>query len=193
MTVAESQTPALQSSLRALVKPWSLTALASSLALVAAVCLLGGAFAPFHPLVFLLVFVAFLITESVSLDVEFRRQTWSWSLSELALAFALVQIGGAWLALARGLALAAALSWQRFSPAKVVFNVAASVVEVAVAVAVLEALPWNDITEPRAWLWVLIAVLIASSFYVRFDALYELAEQYIFLFDRFGMIERGEM
>ena len=43
----------------------------------------------------------FLLTESVQLDIEFRRQTFSVSPSEVALVIGLVEVGGVWTAVAR--------------------------------------------------------------------------------------------
>ena len=115
-----------------------------------------------RPVPFLLVTVAFFVTESVSLHVEFRRQAWSWSVSEFALTIALVQVGGLWAAVARAVGLGLSLAMQRYAPAKAVFNMAVATIEVAAAVAVLHVLPVGDLTEPTTWLSLMLAVLVAD-------------------------------
>ncbi|SDO36867.1 bifunctional diguanylate cyclase/phosphodiesterase [Geodermatophilus sp. DSM 45219] len=142
--------------------PWIIAAGGTLLAVVVAVLVFPEAETTFGPASFLLVTVAFFVTETVSLHVEFRRQTWLWSVSEFALAIALVEVGGLWAAAARALGLGLSLVVQRYAPAKAVFNLAVATVEVAVAVAVLEALPFGDLAEPISWLSLMLAVLAAD-------------------------------
>jgi diguanylate cyclase (GGDEF)-like protein len=115
-----------------------------------------------RPIPFLLVTVAFFVTESVSLHVEFRRQAWSWSVSEFAMTIALFEVGGLWAAVARAVGLGLSLAMQRYAPAKAVFNMAVATIEVAAAVAVLHVMPVGDLTEPTTWLSLMFAVLVAD-------------------------------
>ena len=92
--------------------------------------MLPAAVQPFRPLAFLVIALLFLVSESIAMHVEFRQQTYSWSLAELALTIALVEVGGLWATVAWVLALAILLTVQAYSPAKVVFNLAMPLVHV---------------------------------------------------------------
>jgi hypothetical protein len=72
---------------------------------------------------------AFLLTESVQLDIEFRRQTFSVSPSEVALVVGLVEVGGVWTAAARVAAVAVVLARQSLPLPKIGFNLSLVVVE----------------------------------------------------------------
>ena len=61
----------------------------------------------------------FLVCDSLSMHVEFRRQTYSWSLSELALTISLVELGGAWTALVWIVGLAVVMAVQSYPPREV--------------------------------------------------------------------------
>ncbi|MGY1712912.1 putative bifunctional diguanylate cyclase/phosphodiesterase [Geodermatophilus sp. SYSU D01106] len=132
------------------------------LAVVVGVLAFPGAPTEFRLVPFLVVVVAFFVTDMVSLHVEFRRQTWAWSVSEFALTIALIEVGGVWAAVARVLGLGASMAWQRYSWAKVVYNLAVSVVEVAAAVTVLRVLPFGALADPVSWLCLLVAVMVAN-------------------------------
>ena len=133
-----------------------------SLLAIAGVVVLVGHLDTLSPFTFLFVTALFVVTESVTLHVELRRQTWTWTVSELALTIALVQVGGFWAAIARVVALSIILGVQRYSLLKSMFNLSSAVVEVAVAVAVLRAMPDADVTQPLGWLALLLAVLAAD-------------------------------
>ena len=133
-----------------------------SLLAIAGFVVLVDHFDRLSPFTFLFVTALFVLTESVSLHVELRRQTWTWTVSELALTIALVQVGGFWTAIARVVALSIILGVQRYSLLKSLFNLSSAVVEVAVAVAVLRAMPDADVTQPLGWLALLLAVLAAD-------------------------------
>ncbi|MBW8766750.1 MAG: GAF domain-containing protein, partial [Geodermatophilales bacterium] len=96
------------------------------------------------------------------MHVEFRRQTYSWSLAELALTIALVEVGGLWATLAWVLGLSVLLVLQSYAPAKAVFNVAMALLHGSVAVGVLEILPSASITEPQGWFNLVLAILVAN-------------------------------
>jgi diguanylate cyclase (GGDEF)-like protein len=133
------------------------------LALSLAIAVLPQAIEPFNPLAVLAVGALFLVSESIEMHVEFRRQTYSWSLAELALTIALVEVGGFWATLAWIVALALQTVLRgHFQPAKALFNLSMALLHGSVAVAVLQAMPDADITEPLGWLNLVLAVLVAN-------------------------------
>ncbi|MGY1651403.1 putative bifunctional diguanylate cyclase/phosphodiesterase [Geodermatophilus sp. SYSU D01119] len=162
MTLASPEPRAPLPRAAAPLHPWVIAVGGCLLAFLAAVLVFPAAPTRFDLLPFLIVTVAFFLTETVSLHVEFRRQTWSWSVSELALTIALVEVGGWWAAAARVVGVGLSLAFQRYPAPKAVFNMAVSVVEVAVAVAVLQVLPFTGLTQPTGWLALLVAVLAAD-------------------------------
>ncbi len=109
----------------------------------------------------LALFVAFVITESVQLDLEVRRQTFQVTPIELVV-IALVELGGLWAAVVRGAAVVLVLVHQRYAPMKTVFNVALAVLEVTAAVAVLQLFPTSDIDSPLTWAALAVAVTVAD-------------------------------
>jgi diguanylate cyclase (GGDEF)-like protein len=144
-------------------REWIIAIGGSVVAVVLAAAVLPLAIEPFRPLGLLLIAVLFLICESVSMHVEFRQQTYSWSLAELALTIGLVEVGGLWTTLAWVVAMAALLSVQgTYSPAKVLANLALAVLHATVAVTVLLVLPDVVITEPLGWVSLILAVLVAN-------------------------------
>lgn len=164
MTLAE---PAVPPAPRWLSSParraWAIALGGSVVAVLLAGAVLPHAVQPFEPLSVLLIAALFLVCESVSMHVEFRQQTYSWSLAELALTIGLVEVGGLWVTLAWVSAMAVLLAVQgTYSPAKVVFNLALAVIHGTVAAAVLQALPDVRITEPLGWFSLILAVLVAD-------------------------------
>ena len=163
MTLAEPAVPPaprwLSSAAR---RAWTIAIGGSLVAVILAVSVLPSAAQPFRPVAFLVIALLFLVSESIEMHVEFRRQTYSWSLAELALTIALVEVGGLWTTIAWVVAIAIQLTVQAYSPAKAVFNVAMSLLHGSVAVAVLLALPPVDITEPVGWLSLVLAILVAN-------------------------------
>jgi diguanylate cyclase (GGDEF)-like protein len=117
---------------------------------------------PVSPLLVLGVIGGLVIAECYNLHFEFRRQTIYLSATELAFVVALVEIGPTWTAVTRALAVAGVCLAQRISPSKVVFNTAVSVVEVCVAVAVLELLPVGNVSSPMTWLAYLLGIVAAT-------------------------------
>src|SRR4051812_22540072 len=120
---------------RRLNSPWAIAVLGLLLAVPVAVLLLSdGPFTVRVPIL-LVAMLGLVAAESYSLEFEFRRQSFSCSLSELAFVIALVEVGGFWTAVARAAAVAAVLLAKGFARPKVVFNIAVAVMEVCVAVA----------------------------------------------------------
>jgi diguanylate cyclase (GGDEF)-like protein len=142
--------------------PWTVGWLATALTVpLAAVVLVPVAEPPVWWRVVLAV-LGMVVVESFTLKFEFRRQTYEWTASELALVVALVAVGGPWAALARGVAVGVVLLRHRMPHGKVLFNVAVAVLEAVVAVAVLTYLPVEGLTSPVTWLAYLVAILAGS-------------------------------
>ena len=139
-----------------------LAVLASVLAVALAVAVLPDAVQPFHPLPVLAITALFLLSELIEMHVEFRRQTYTWSLAELALTVALVTVGGLWATLAWVVALFIHQAVKSYSPVKTVFNLAMALLHGSIAVAVLQAFPDASITEPLGWVRLVLAVLVAN-------------------------------
>jgi diguanylate cyclase (GGDEF)-like protein len=155
--------PAPRGSSAAARRAWTIAVGGTVLALSLAIAVLPQAIEPFNPLAVLAVGALFLVSESIEMHVEFRRQTYSWSLAELALTIALVEVGGFWATLAWIVALALQTGLRgHFQPAKALFNLSMALLHGSVAVAVLQALPDADITEPLGWLNLVLAVLVAN-------------------------------
>ncbi|MGY1834215.1 putative bifunctional diguanylate cyclase/phosphodiesterase [Blastococcus sp. SYSU DS0510] len=109
------------------------------------------------------VFLAAVLGEWVYVHIEFRRQSFVNSASELALVIALLELGGAWTAVTRAAAVGLVLALQRFSPAKILFNVAVAVIDSAVAVFVLDLMSGGDVSQPWTWISCLLAVFAANA------------------------------
>jgi len=109
------------------------------------------------------VFLALVAAESIHLHFEFRRQAFSFSASELAIVVALVEVGGAWAAIARAAAVAVVLLVQRFPRPQGIYTLAVAVLEVCAAVALLTLLPVGELTSPATWISYLVAVLVADA------------------------------
>jgi diguanylate cyclase (GGDEF)-like protein len=110
----------------------------------------------------LAILAAFVLTESVKLDVEFRKQTISLAPTEIALVVGLVEVGGLWTAVARVAAVVLVELYQGWPPAKILFNAALAVAELCAAVAVLWLLPPLDVSDPVTWLSLVLAVLVTG-------------------------------
>ncbi|MGR7023989.1 putative bifunctional diguanylate cyclase/phosphodiesterase [Geodermatophilus sp. URMC 62] len=132
------------------------------LAVVLGVLVLSSALTAPSVLAVSAVFVAFVVTESVKLDLEVRRQTFSLTPIELVVVISLVEIGGLWTAIVRSVAVIVVLLRQQYAPHKTVFNVALAVMEVTAAVAVLQLFPDRDLASPLTWAALVVAVTIAD-------------------------------
>src|SRR3712207_2816313 len=142
--------------------PWTVALLALALAVPLGVALVERGPLSADVPVLLAVFLTAVAAEWVNVHIEFRHQSFVNSASELAFVIALLEIGGFWTAVTRAAAVGVVLGVQRFSRAKLVFNVAVAVIDSAVAVAVLGLLPVGDITEPATWVSCLVAVFAAN-------------------------------
>ncbi|NEK86279.1 EAL domain-containing protein [Blastococcus saxobsidens] len=142
--------------------PWAVSAMGLALAIPAVVLLFSVDSPPTSVLAVLAVLAIGIAAESVNIHVEFRRQSFHSSASELAFVIALLEVGGVWTAATRATAVAVIFLAQRLPKAKVAFNVAVAVIESAVAVAVLELLPSGSVTDPATWATCLVAVVAAN-------------------------------
>jgi hypothetical protein len=143
-------------------RPWTIALLGGVVALGLAVPTLPGAWSTPSFWSVVALFATFLLTESVQLELEFRRQTFAISPSELAVVVALVEIGGVWTTVARVAAVAIVLARQQLPLPKAAFNLALTVAEVCTAVLVLSWLPQLDLDDPVSWLVLVLAMLTAS-------------------------------
>jgi diguanylate cyclase (GGDEF)-like protein len=142
--------------------PWTVAWLGLALAVPLALLVLPPSIRPVEPLVLVAVLLGLVAAESFSVHIEFRKQSFSWSPSEIAFVMALVSVGGAWTALARAVAVGVVLLAQGFPRPKAAFNVTVAVIEVCAAVAVVEALPVGDISDPATWFTFVVAILAGS-------------------------------
>ena len=143
--------------------PWTVAWAGMALAVPISLWVLVPGSEPPDVPVLIAVFLGLLAAESFSVQFEFRKQSFSWSPSELAFVMALVAVGGAWTAVARAVAVGIAVAVQGYPRPKVAFNVCVVVLEVCAAVGVLRLLPPGPISEPATWLAYLLAVLVGSS------------------------------
>ncbi|SFT45810.1 diguanylate cyclase (GGDEF) domain-containing protein [Geodermatophilus amargosae] len=143
-------------------RPWLPIGALAVLALVLGALVLLPTWQPVSVFGLLALFLAFVITESVQLDLEVRRQTFQVTPIELVVVIALVELGGLWAAVVRGAAVVVVLVHQRYAPMKTVFNVALAVLEVTAAVAVLQLFPTADIDSPLTWAALVVAVTVAD-------------------------------
>jgi EAL domain-containing protein (putative c-di-GMP-specific phosphodiesterase class I)/GGDEF domain-containing protein len=142
--------------------PWTMAWLGLALAVPLALLVLPPSIRPVEPLLLVAVLLGLVAAESFSVHIEFRKQSFSWSPSEIAFVMALVSVGGAWTALARAVAVGVVLLAQGFPRPKAAFNVTVAVIEVCAAVAVVEALPVGDISDPATWFTFVVAILAGS-------------------------------
>jgi diguanylate cyclase (GGDEF)-like protein len=133
-----------------------------ALSVSVALAVLPGHTRPVSFLLLLGVLTALLAAEAINLQFEFRGQGIAWSASEFALVLALVEVGGVWTAAARAVGVAVVLVVQRFPAAKTIFNIGVSVLEVCVAVAILDLLPVGSISSPTTWGSYLLAIFAAN-------------------------------
>ena len=161
--MAEASAPAERRGSPLLRRPWAIALAAIALAAALGVPTLSGETSIPSPWALLALLVAFVLAESVHLDLELRRQTITIACTETALVIGLVAVGGLWTAAVRMVALVIVLRMQRYAPAKAAFNIALAVVEVVVADAVLDLLSTRDVSEPLVWLVLVLAVLASGT------------------------------
>jgi diguanylate cyclase (GGDEF)-like protein len=145
-----------------LSSPWTVAWLGLAVAIPTALWTLLPDAGPVSLPLLLAVLLGLVAAESFTVHFEFRKQGFTWSPSELAFVMALVAVGGAWTAVARGAAIGAVVLTQGYSRPKAAFNVSVAVLETCAAVAVLRVLPVGDISLPATWLSYLVAVVAAS-------------------------------
>jgi hypothetical protein len=73
--------------------PWTVAWLGLALAVPLALLVLLPSIRPVEPLVLVAVLLGLVAAESFSVHIEFRKQSFSWSPSEIAFVMALVSVG----------------------------------------------------------------------------------------------------
>src|SRR5262249_4010903 len=102
----------------------------------------------------------FVLTESMPLRLEFRKQTWLVSMAEIPMVLGLFTLGPRTLLLCRLVAALAVFALRRsFVLEKQAFNVVLFSLEVGIAGAVFRALGHEEATDPRSWLAAQAAIL----------------------------------
>ena len=161
--MAEPEPPALPTaSSVAARRAWFVAAGGSVVAGAVAATVLPSAVQPLRLVTAIVVAALFLLSESVTMHVEFRRQTYSWSLNELALTIGLVELGGFWATMAAVVGLGGLMAVQKYPPPKFVFNCAVALLHGSVAVAVLHLLPAAAFTDPLRWFELILAILVSD-------------------------------
>lgn len=107
--------------------------------------------------------VAFALAETMVFDVEFRRQTASFSMAEVALAGALVLLGPVPAVLARIVGSGAALAARRVPPLKTAFNLSHFGLEAALAVWATRAVLPSEASTMTVVVTVGLACLFTSA------------------------------
>ena len=102
--------------------------------------LVSAAGQPVEPWAVLAFFAAFLVAERLTVTVEVRSQTFTCSVGEAALVLALVELGGAWTAVAWTAAISVICIRDPISVWTTVANVAGTVMQAGVIVVLLESL-----------------------------------------------------
>ncbi|SHN80083.1 diguanylate cyclase (GGDEF) domain-containing protein [Geodermatophilus obscurus] len=125
--------------------------------------LLSEAISSVRPWVVVAFFVAFIVAESLTLAVEIRSHTIACSVGEVVLVVSLVEMSGAWTALAYAGAMWAISIRDRIPVAKTLTNVAMYIIQVGVAVVLLDRLPVGPLDDPVTWLCYLVAVIAATA------------------------------
>jgi diguanylate cyclase (GGDEF)-like protein len=141
-------------------RTWTIACLAVAVAVAVGVPTLVHAWTAPSLLPVLALTGAFLLTESVQLHLEVRKQTISASPTELAIVVGLVEVGGFWTAFARVAAIVVVMGLRRSPAAKLTFNVALAVVELAAALALLSLLPPLQVDHPISWLALVLVMLV---------------------------------
>src|SRR4051812_40055064 len=132
--------------------PWTVSALTLAVAVPVSIWVLVPRAEPVAPVALFGAFLALLAADWINLHLEFRRQSVSCSLSELAFVIALVEVGGTWTAIARIAAVVLVLVVKGTPRSKLLFNIGLVDLEVCTAVAVLGVLSVDDTSSPATWL-----------------------------------------
>jgi diguanylate cyclase (GGDEF)-like protein len=115
------------------------------------------------PFALVIAFAFFWAAEGVNVAVEIRSHAMFSSASEVVLVVALAEIGGVWTAVAWGCAMAVRVWRDRVPVAKLVVNVVIVIIQVGIAVILLDLLPVGRLTEPVTWLAYLVAIVLATA------------------------------
>ena len=111
----------------------------------------------------LLLLTLFIAAESSQIHLEFRRDTYSVSLSELPLVIGLFMLPPSWLLAARLLAAAVVILARRTAPLKAAFNLGLFAAEVGTAALLFHALSPGDGRAPRDWAVTYLVTLLTGT------------------------------
>jgi diguanylate cyclase (GGDEF)-like protein len=161
VSVAEQDTSAPNRPRR--LHPWTVTGITLALVTPVTVWGLSSDVDPLNLPLLLVLFLALVVAEWVNVRFEFRGQGIMASANELAFVIALVQLGGAWTAVARVSATGVTCLLQGYSRAKILFNMGVAALEVTVAATLLRSLPVGDLTEPATWFSYIVAITLAGG------------------------------
>jgi diguanylate cyclase (GGDEF)-like protein len=145
---------------------WGALALYCTPALLAA--LLWGTGAPALdgigvPIAFVLGALGCILADRAEVYIEVRKQTFAVSVNDIPLSVGLIVLTPLALLIARLLAKCVMLVVHRASPGKMLFNLGIEAFEIAVAVAVVDAVSTNgSIDNPVTWLAVVLGVVAAD-------------------------------
>ncbi len=111
----------------------------------------------------LLLIVAFAISEATIVHFEFRKQTVSWQTSEIPMLLGLFLVGPAATIIARVIALVIVVIRSRNRPPKAVFNVAVAILETALVAWFITSLGLTDINSPLTWIGAVVALVLSGA------------------------------
>lgn len=146
------------------IQTWIPSGLAVLLAALA-LFLLSSAMLPAFPAdpTWLILIAAFAVGESTVVHFEFRQQTVSWTVTEIPLVIGLLVFGPLPTLVARALIVALVLVIGRYKLAKIVFNVAVAILEVAVAGSILDVFGLTDVSDPITWFGIIATLLFTGA------------------------------
>jgi len=113
--------------------------------------------------IWLLLIAGFAIGESTVVHFEFRKQTVSWTVTEIPLVIGLLVFGPLPTLIGRSMIIAILLTRGRYSLPKIVFNVAVAILEVAVAAWFVAVFGLTDVTAPATWLGIIATLLVTGA------------------------------
>ena len=117
---------------------------------------------PKSPTWFLLV-AAFAVGESTVVHFELRKQTVSWTVTEIPLVIGLILFGPVPTVIARCVVIAVLLAFGRYSLAKIAFNVGVAIMEVALAAWAVHVFEFTDVMQPSTWFGIIATLLVTGA------------------------------
>lgn len=146
------------------IQTWIPAVFATVLATLAVLLLLSAV-----PLTFpttpmwLLLVAAFAIGESTVVHFELRKQTVSWTVTEIPLVIGLLVFGPVPTVIARSVVIALLLALGPYSLAKIAFNVGVAIMEVSLAAWAVEVFGFTNVTQPGTWFGIIATLLVTGA------------------------------